>query len=42
MKTLRAIDFYAGLGGAGSDETIPPWVRSATHYSVLGLCEPRL
>jgi hypothetical protein len=33
MKTLRAIDFYAGPGGPGSDDS-NSWVRSATHYSV--------
>ena len=36
MKTLRAIDFYAGPGGAGSDDPTP-WVRSATHYSPFPL-----
>ena len=33
MKTLRAVDFYAGPGSGGSDDP-NSWVRSATHYSV--------
>jgi hypothetical protein len=33
MKTLRAIDFYAGPGGPGSDDP-NSWVHSATHYAV--------